>query len=219
MNLDDVGGAALEIRYAKEPMVVRSLGDAGGIWVPFALVGGLLAAIGVLPLLGKLGLFSGGGPVVKVFLIGYIVFLGVGLFVGGVQIRKWRFRRQLRWLRTLPFSFNLEGYLSAMGRESVRARPTATLVFEAPVPADERSHITSQLERVPNATNARWQGDHLVVEGPSVEASFTSDRDGGRRTTHNNGRVHHWVRRFVDSGVLPVHARQPLESLRITVSA
>jgi hypothetical protein len=200
------------------PLTQKSLGNAGGLWVPFAMVGVMLLGIGALVVTLKQLLGAGlDATAIKVAAGAGIIGLAVVMVVGVRRLEKHRATKALARLESLPFSFNLEGYLVALGAARETARPTATMAFASEVALKDREKVETTLAEA--KVTGQWRGNELVVVGPLVEARFRSNQEGSSARYHSNARIHAWVTSLLDDCVMRIHERQALRSLRVTIGS
>ena len=151
----------------------------------------------------------------------FVAGLG-GLTAGLLFLTNFVRDRELRWLRRLPWAFDIDRYTKALSMERMRSKARLDLVFLDPVPEDAHHDLEELVKRVPGVREAAFTAKgHLRIRSLELETWFTggsSSSGGSRPSYYSNAEVHAWVRTVSDRAIRAIHAKHALERVDFGVS-
>lgn len=175
-----------------------------------------------------------------VFLVGIPVALAVclklhtvwstligGLIAGVFMLVAWlvsqalrsvQCRREVAWMRALPFAIDVQSYCRLLGTEALRMTLVLKMSFAVEVASEQQSFLTDMVLGCSRHAHATWSGGHtLVITSPSL-STFHFYQRGTPGTGHDNTRVHAWFRRMVRRCPLVIHSIAPCTRVDVDVS-
>jgi hypothetical protein len=148
---------------------------------------------------------------------------GLGIIVlvpgGSWFFTKRRRESQLRWMRRLPFGFDLEGYLDELTEERVETLATIRIVFATPARGADRDVIEDAIDGAVETENGRWKKGGVFVVSQRVTTQFVDSREMVSTSSYNNHEVHAWMRACVSKALLDVHETYPIDSIRVELDS
>ena len=154
--------------------------------------------------------------------------LMIGIITGGTLLSVWYARKQTndehRWLRELPFEFDLEAYFKAMSRKEFHGVLSLKVCVVAPLVDRDGDGYRGQVQGVREMTQkvqaALNLGDPAVVtphkdliftvKSPKFETWFV-----GEDSVHSNHQLHGWFRSYGEAVLIPLHKATGIWSVTV----
>ena len=130
--------------------------------------------------------------------------------IGTIVILFGTVRRELAWLRAIPYRFDPDAYLSLLGRYGNRARLVVRVGFASPLPEHVRQTVADAVIGATGAERASFDGDQLVVVSPEAQVYFSPNDD---ERYYSNRALHRFFRRLVNDALEVVHRSHPVEAV------
>lgn len=173
---------------------VFSMIGAGMLLMPFSPVAAMVA----------------GGVILAGYVFGTVV-------LGRVMGRRSQ-TRELHWLKSLSFAFDIDRYLKTLSKRRDKARVRVDLVFLEPIAEADRELLTTAALGIDGVKRAKFVDDHLRIESDAMETRVTVyQKDRPSKTYNTNAPVHAWFRTVADSGIRAIQDRHPLERVELSV--
>jgi hypothetical protein len=149
-------------------------------------------------------------------------FASAGIVIGGMlgywvvdrAISRIIATRELRWLASLPWTFDLPSYVAQLNEESMERALRIDVELVAPIGIANRSSVFDA--RGLGRATVEWTGDRfLSIQCPTVKTEWVPPGPAFGLPSYSNGRVHRWFRRCVKRALLPLYGACRVRSVRV----
>ncbi len=150
------------------------------------------------------------------YVIGGVVIVAavVGTFWASVVLPKRARLEELEYLATLPFEFDLDGYLDQLGGERMQSIADVTVRFASPPPEGAKSTLPDAVVGAAGSGSATLHGQKLVIKSDKLKTYFMGT--GNQTSRYSNHNVHQWFRRCSD-GLIAIHGQYPIAQVEVDI--